>query len=235
MKKKSIKLNRKYTAQELADSFVFRSELNTTEKVVADNTLKALRNKTADEMSDSLKLSMNLMSLKYQMEDYAKGIELNTENSFGLFLKKYAKTIRRKNYELANDLGMDVTRFSQIVNGYIIPSEKIIYRLEYHSDNLIPGIVWLGILHKDIERKAEKDTKIRTAEYKTVKNRIDIGKKIEFVSNNDKDIQHRIKSFNLNKVKGTTEAYPINNNNLRLASDIEGVYSKKKKNINRKK
>ena len=236
MKKKNIDISKKYSPSQLAEAFVFRSELRSKEKVEADNALRAFRKKGVEEMSEGQKLSMDLLGLKYEMEDYAKNMYHDLEKSFGMFVKKYAKIIHRKNYELADDLGLDDTRFSQIVNGKIIPSEKIVYRLEYHSDNIIPGIVWLEILHKDIEYKAEQDIKTRTSEYKTVKKRMDISHKIGFVTNKTKDVQERVKELSCAIVSNNaTTGYTTKNVRPWVAKEQQTAYAVKKAVAKRKK
>ena len=90
---------------------------------------------------------------------------------------------------------MDSTRFSQIINGKIIPSEKIVFRLEYQSNNIIPGSLWLEVLQKEIAYRAEQDVETRKSEYKIVKKRMDLGKKIGFIANKTSDVQKRVKEF----------------------------------------
>lgn len=237
MTKKKTDISKKYTPRELAESFVFRTELTHKEKEESDNALRTLRKKAVTEMSEGQKLSMNLLGLKYEMEDYAKTQVHDLGKTFGMFIKKYAKIIQRKNYELADDLGIDETRFSQIVNSKIIPGEKIVYRLEYHSDNIIPGIVWLEILHKDIEHKAEQDIKTRTSEYKTVKKRMDISShKIGFVANKTKDVQERVKELSSTLVSGNaTTGYITKNAKPLVAKEQHKAYAIKKTVAKRKK
>ena len=157
--------------------------------------MRLMRTRSLQQMSEGEKVSLNLLGLKYEMEDYARFEGYDSEKTFGLFVKRYAKEIQRKNYELADDLGMDSTRFSQIINGKIIPSEKIVFRLEYHSNNIIPGSLWLEVLQKEIAYRAEQDVETRKSEYKIVKKRMDLGKKIGFIANKTSDVQKRVKEF----------------------------------------
>ena len=195
MKRTKLNIEKKYTPRQLAEAFVFRSELSPTEIQEADDLLRLMRTRSLQQMSEGEKVSLNLLGLKYEMEDYARFEGYDSEKTFGLFVKRYAKEIQRKNYELADDLGMDSTRFSQIINGKIIPSEKIVFRLEYHSNNIIPGSLWLEVLQKEIAYRAEQDVETRKSEYKIVKKRMDLGKKIGFIANKTSDVQKRVKEF----------------------------------------
>lgn len=195
MSTKKININKKYSSKELAESFVFRSNLTSTEKTDSDNALNALRKKVKSEMSEGQRIKMQLLSLKYQMEEWAKNPAYDIDKSFGSFVRRYAKTIHRKNYELANDLGLDETRFSQIINNHILPNEKLVYRFELHSDNLIPASVWLDIIQKDIENEIKSDLITRKSEYTHVKNRISFSDKIQMVDCKTSNITYRIGQF----------------------------------------
>lgn len=194
MKKMKSVITKKYSPSELAESFVFRNKLSVKEKEEADNSLSALRKKAIASMSEGQILSMELISLKYQMEDYIKSNDYSSENTFGNYIKRYAKIIERKKYELASDLGIDETRFSQIINGHLLPSEKLVYRLEYHCNHLIPGKLWLAVLHKDVEQKTLQDTATRDAEYKNVKKHLNLVGKVGFVSSKKSRVQLSSKS-----------------------------------------
>lgn len=195
MKKKADHLKKKYTSRELAESFVFRTELSTLEKDEADEALRHLRRKHLTAMSAGQKLSIDIMSLKFRMEDYVKVAHYTEDHSFGAFVKQYIKCIGRKNYELAADIGLDEARLSQIVNGGLLPSEKIAYRLEYHSGNLIPSTVWLAVLHKELVHKTERDLNARSVEYKMVKRRLTIGNTVGFAASKSADIQKHIQEL----------------------------------------
>jgi hypothetical protein len=218
MSAKKINITKKYSSKELAESFVFRSNLTSAEKTDSDNALNALRKKVKSEMSEGQRIQMQLLSLKYQMEDWAKTPIYDIDKSFGSFVRMYAKTIRRKNYELANDLGLDETRFSQIINNHVLPNEKLVYRFELHSDNLIPASVWLDIIQKDIENEIKSDLITRKSEYTHVKNRISFSDKIQMVDCKISDVTYKI-----NQLKEMVANEPKQNYNKR-----KGKSTKKK-------
>jgi hypothetical protein len=93
---------------------------------------------------------------------------------------------------LAHDLGLDETRFSQIINNHILPNEKLVYRFELHSDNLIPASVWLDIIQKDIEYKIESDLITKKSEYSNVKTRISFSDKIQMIDCKPSDFSNKL-------------------------------------------
>lgn len=193
---KTKKLAEKYTSKELAESFVFRTKISDKETKKSNAALKRVRENSTAHLSAGDALRLRLMQLKYQMEDWAKNPDYDSEKTFGRFLQLYAKIIQRKNVELANDISINTTRFSQIVNGHIIPSEKIVYRLECHANNIIPASTWLDILEKDIENKIRFDFSTRKAEYCTVKRRIDLSKTtIDFVKTSKREVLDLVDAY----------------------------------------
>ena len=49
-------------------------------------------------------------------------------------------------------------------------SLQLAYRLEIHSGELIPAILWWKLVQKEIEQEIKEDTKERKKEKKNVKN-----------------------------------------------------------------
>lgn len=239
MSSKKVDIRKKYSPSELAEAFIFRSKATPDETKQADELLNDLRKKSLENMSEGQKLAINLLSLKYQMQDSAKALNYNPDKNLGAYIKMYSKAIQRKNYELANDLGMDETRFSQIINGHIVPSQKLVHRLEYHSDNLIPAKVWLDILHKDIQFYVQQDMETREKEYKTVRNRISVSSKTGFTASKNKDVALRLKELDdaLIKDHAAISVYSRNKTEANYINERESAYAKKKalpKKIDRK-
>jgi len=60
---------------------------------------------------------------------------------------------------------------SQLINNHRAPAEKIIIRLELHSGNIIPALLWMKVLDKQREHTIVTDKAIRQEESSHVKNR----------------------------------------------------------------
>lgn len=164
------KLNEKYTDKELAESFVFRNDLNPRDKKKADAALNEIRNKLREQITPEQSLLSGLLHLKYQIEDYLKSPDYDAERSFGFFLKRYLKTLDKKNKDFANDISITETELSQILNKHRKPSEKVIIRLEIHSSKVIPAITWFRLLEKQREYEIMTDNDLRIRERSHVSN-----------------------------------------------------------------
>lgn len=167
---KNEKLNKKYTDKELADSFVFRDELSSKEKKQSNDELREARNKLRSKVTSKQLLLASLLQLKYQIEDYLKNPNYDAKLSFGFFLRAYLETLNKKHKEFASDISIKETELSQMLNHHRNPSEKIIIRLEIHSNKIIPAITWFKLLEKQREHEIQTNISLRVRERNNVNN-----------------------------------------------------------------
>lgn len=102
------------------------------------------------------------------MEDYINR-PFDKNYTFGFFLKNYVDILNVKRCQFADEISIDETYLSQIINKHRPPSEEIIIRLELHSRNLINALTWFKLLKKEKENEIDTDESIREKEKKYVK------------------------------------------------------------------
>lgn len=168
MKKKH--LTNKYTDQELAESFVFRNKLTPGQKAEAISELNAKRRELRQAATPKEMLLSRLLQLKYQMEDYLDNSDYDNARTFGFFLKGYLEMLNKKNKEFAADIDINPTELSQIIHNHRFPSEKVIIRLEIHSNKIIPAIMWHKLVEKEKEYQLIHDSELRAREKGHVRN-----------------------------------------------------------------
>ena len=164
------KLSKKYTKEELVEAFVFPSDMSEEEEQEAnrqfrEERLRKLANRTPEE-----KILSGLLRIKYQMKDYINRNQYDPEKTAVHFLNDYLKVIDKKQKDLASDIGIHVTRLSRILNGKEKLSLSIAYRLEAHSGDLIPAIMWWKLVQKEVEQEIKTDEEKRQEEKEKVKN-----------------------------------------------------------------
>lgn len=164
------RLNKKYTTKELAESFVFRTKITAKEKKEAVLELAEARKKSRERSNPNHVLLAKLLQLKYQIEDYSRSTDFDNNLHFGSFLKEYVRSLNKKNKDLASDLDVDETYFSQIINKHRKPNDELIIRLEIHCNKIIPAITWYKLIEKEKEYELITDTFMRKHEKKHVKN-----------------------------------------------------------------
>lgn len=169
---KKNKLNDKYTDRELADSFVFRNKITPAQKAESDALMNEMRKEIQNSVTPKQLLLSRLLQLKYQIEDYLENPTYDNRFSFGFFLRGYLETLNKKNKEFAKDIDIAETELSQILNKHRNPSEKVIIRLEIHSNKILPAIMWHRLIEKEKEHEILTNTDLRTKEREHVRNMV---------------------------------------------------------------
>ena len=169
------KLTNKYTSEELVDSFVFRTNLTPKQEKESISLLQNARQKNKKSLTSKHIILASILQLKYQIEDYINLDSYDENRSFGTFLRIYLKSLGIKNKDFARDIDIEETELSQLLNKHRKPSDKIIIRLEIHSNKTIPAITWLKLLEKEKEYEISTNEIIRLNESKHVKNRLQFG------------------------------------------------------------
>lgn len=167
-------LRKKYTDEEIADSMLIPADLTEEEKEKANEELRAFRFKLLSEMTEEQRIFSDLMRFRIQMENYIKTSEFSEGKSFGRHLEEYTRILKRTKKELSEDLDIHYTRLSRIINDREEPNTELTYRLEKHSGELIPALIWWKLIIKKQEYLLRKDTETRQREASKVKNAIEV-------------------------------------------------------------
>jgi hypothetical protein len=157
-----------HTPEELAEALVFPVALTPAQQKEAAKQLAAARKKTRQEITDNDKLALQLLQLKFQLEDYIENKEYDPEKHFGYFLKKYIEILQVKRKVFADDISIDETLLSQLINKHRTPPDHISIRLELHSNNIIPADYWFKLVEKQKEHRIKTDRGLRKKERKFV-------------------------------------------------------------------
>ncbi|GAB4093554.1 hypothetical protein [Flaviaesturariibacter terrae] len=160
-----------YKPKEIAESFVFPAEEKDREQVI--DLLKEVRQKANSNTTDEEKIISKLLQLKFIIEDYLSSDTYNSKYHFGFFLKEYIARLEKKNKELASEIDIEPTELSQLINQHREPNEKIIIRLEIHSNKSFPAILWYRLIEKQKEYELMTDDGKRQKEMKHVKQRLE--------------------------------------------------------------
>lgn len=159
---------KKHTPEELAEAIVYPVSLTSKQKKEAAEQLAAARKKSQEEMTESDRLTLQLLQLKFQLEDYIESKKYDLKKNFGFFLKQYIDILEIKRKTFANDISIDETMLSQLINMHRTPPDYISIRLELHSNNIIPADYWFKLAEKEKEYKIKTDKKLREQEKKFV-------------------------------------------------------------------
>jgi len=162
-------LRKQLSDEEIADSFVFRSSMSAEEREKAEEEFRKLRLERLGSMSDEQILLSELIKMKLLMEDYFERVEFAESYSFPEQLGAYISLTQKSQADFADDLGISKARLGHILAGEEHPDIALMYRLEYHSDGIIPATYWYRLHAKQVERSMSVDKENRTREYEQVK------------------------------------------------------------------
>lgn len=158
----------KYTAAEIAESIIFPVKLSADQKREAAKELAMARKARQKQMTDNDRLSLQILQLRFQLEDYIKNKAFDPELSFGQVLKQYVGLLQIKRKEFAEEISIDETLLSQFINRHRMPPDYIAVRLEIHSNNSIPAIYWFKLVEKQKEHELQTDKELRRKETRFV-------------------------------------------------------------------
>lgn len=150
-------LRKKYSDEELAESFIFSVEVSKGEQREISEEFLKLRMERLQSMSEAERISADLFAFKLQLKAYFKQEKFDELFSFSNQLKKYLKITRRSHADVARNLGIHKTKLSRLVNGRDTPNIDLMYRLEEHSSKEIPAFYWWRIHARELEFKIKTD------------------------------------------------------------------------------
>lgn len=170
--KKLKDIDKEYTSEEIAESFVFPGPKDPKERKSLLDEFRKHRKKVSDRQSEKTKLISQLLQLKFLIEDHIKSDIFNKNYYFGYFLKEYIVRLEKKNNQFANEIDVKPTELSQVINKRRKPTEKLIFRLEIHSNKNFPALMWFRLLEKDRAYELMHNKDIIDSEKKHVKEKL---------------------------------------------------------------
>ena len=160
-KKEMATLFEKYTPEELAEGFVFPVKLTKKQQQESDLALKEELARRRSEYSPEFKREMRLLQLKFQLQDYLKGMRYDKQKNFSYFLRQYLQCIDKRSSEFAAEIDILPSELSQYLNNHRKPPKHIMVRLELHSQNTIPASDWYRVVEMETLHELATDKAIR--------------------------------------------------------------------------
>jgi plasmid maintenance system antidote protein VapI len=166
-------IEKQFTPEEIAESFVFPSELNKKGKEASLENFRQFRQGAESKRSSKDKIISQLLQLRFLMVDSLKEKSYNKAYNFAYFLKEYIARIQKTNKEFAQEVGIDPTELSQIINKHRQPNEKLIIRLEIHSNRNFPAIMWFKVIEAEKAFELVHDKQLRDVEHRHVTGKLE--------------------------------------------------------------
>lgn len=167
-------LSKKYSDEELVEGFVFNETLDDKEQKKAEEDFRKLRLERLNNKSAQEILVGKILQMKFLLQDYFKSNNYDPSYSFPNQLRTYINITTKSNKEIAENLDIHPTKLSRILNNKENPNIELMYRLEIHSDGVLPVHYWWRLHSRAFEHKIKTDMEKRLNEAKKVKGQLDI-------------------------------------------------------------
>ncbi len=154
---------------EIADSYILSEKISEKERIEILKELGEENKKSLSNLSNEQRILSAILQLRFQIEDYLKKKVYDPETTFSFFLKEYISRLQLKNKDFAEQIGMEPSELSHILNNHRKPNDKILIRLELHSNKNIDAVLWYKILEKDKEYELITNCNLREEEKQYVK------------------------------------------------------------------
>lgn len=168
---KSDKLQRRKTWMDEDISF----QTSGLTKAQQEENLSAFgiyRRSIKNKISDNDKLRLRLLRLKYQINSFLKAQE--SDCNFGFFLELYMNSLELSGKNFAEEISIQPSELSQILHNRRDPNEKIMVRLEIHSNYNFPAPLWFEVLAKQKALELKNDKNLRKQEEANVQPKVEI-------------------------------------------------------------
>ena len=170
MKMKNRKIAGKVTQEELAGDVFIAATLTPAQQKEADRHLAEARKKSKENMTEEVRVGLIQFHIRFRMEDYLQSKEYDPKMSFGFYLKKYVDSLNIKRKDFAEQVSIDESLLSQLINGHRLPPDYLAIRLEIHSNNIIPADYWYKLVEREKEHYIRTNKELRRKEKKYVHN-----------------------------------------------------------------
>jgi hypothetical protein len=159
---------KKISNKELAEAHVFPSQLRPSEKKSNESEFSRFRVQRIRNMTEEERHFSRIMQLKYLMEDYTNSDAYIEQYTFSYFLNEYLHSLNRSKTVFSKEISLHSAQLSRLLNNKDGPSEKIMVRLEIHSNNIISAVDWYRVYEKQKEWALIRNKEIRKEESKHV-------------------------------------------------------------------
>ena len=166
-------LQKKYTLEEIAESYVFPHGLTPSEKEAADKELREYRLEMLRKMTPAERFHGHLLGLRYRMQETLNGSGKFPYN-FSTAFAEYLQFSEKKPADFAAEIALTNEDLNHLLSGEKAPDIGLFHRLEKHSDGTVPAMLWWKLVAQQWEHEIQHDHEAKSREAAKVKNALNI-------------------------------------------------------------
>lgn len=169
------KLREQYTDEEIAEGFMIPATLTKEEQKISDEEFKRIRFELLNNRTEKQRLMSEITRLRISIKNYLEQEIYSPSFSFGKILEAYIALFKISKKQFSEEIDIHYTKLSRILNEKEAPNIGFIYRLESHSDDLIPALSWWKLMIRKQAFVIEQDTEKKRVEGLKVKSKLKAG------------------------------------------------------------
>jgi hypothetical protein len=169
-----MKNKKDYLDREKFDGLILTRNLSNKEHEKAKGELAEARRRVQSDLSERDRLTAKILQFKLKLKEYFKRDEFDPKMRFSSCLVEYVHILDIKHRTFAEQIDINETELSQVINQHRTPPEYLIIRLEIHSNNNIPANWWYRLVEKENEHLICTDVKMRREQKKHVRKKLEI-------------------------------------------------------------
>ena len=162
------KKSERVSQAELDGDIFIAAKLTPAEKKEANRQLAEHR-RNKEPMTEEVRVGLAHFRVRFRIERSLENKTYDPAMTFGHFLKQYVDELEIKQKEFADQIGIDETLLSQLINGHRMPPDYLVIRLEIHSNNDIPADCWYKLVEREKGHFIRTDKEIRKIQAKYVR------------------------------------------------------------------
>ncbi|MFD1001931.1 hypothetical protein ACFQ21_21580 [Ohtaekwangia kribbensis] len=169
-----MKKKEDYLDREKFDGLILTRNLSSKELDKAKDELAEARRRIQSGLSDRDRLAAKILQFKLKLKDYLKKDDFDPNMRFSSCLVQYVHILDIKRRAFAEEIDIDETELSQVINKHRPPAEYLFIRLEIHSNNNIPANWWYKLIEKEKEHHISTDKGLRNQQKKHVRKKLEV-------------------------------------------------------------
>lgn len=170
----NMKKKEEHSDPEKLDGLIFTRKLTKGEQGKAKDELAEARRKVQAGLTEQDRLAARVLQFKLKLKEYFKKDQFDPSMRFGSCLVEYVLILNKKQRAFADEIDINETELSQVINQHRRPAEYLFIRLEIHSNNNIPANWWYRLVEKENEHLISTDVKMRKEQKKHVRKKLEI-------------------------------------------------------------
>ena len=169
-----MKKKREHPDARKLDGLILTRDLSGREQRKANDELTEARRQVQAGLTGQDRLAARILQFKLKLHEYLSEKNFDPAMTFSSCLAQYVAILDKKRRTFADEINIDETELSQVINRHRAPAEYLFIRLEIHSNNNIPANWWFKLMEREKEHRISTNKELRKLQRRHVRKKLRI-------------------------------------------------------------